>query len=198
MKTVKKKSKITKSKNKTQKSKKIDKGFSKKLWVLTGLLVVLSVVLIFGGKESSKVIYINNDKGYDAKMIIESDLGKVNVGDVFTVRLYSDSSSVPVNAVSANLAYDKELLEFSQIRSDGSQYDINAYEKAADGAIEISRGSVDELIGKKFIAEIDFKAIKSGNADLIFDKSKTLLVNSSTNQNILDNESFNNLTTEVN
>jgi len=181
-------------------------GNKKIIWIVTGIVVVVLVILaavyfVFmrGGGEGDVVLPgpANDDSGKkvielpkrDGKISLELD-GGVMVGDSFEVPIYMDTMDSNIVVASVVITYDEDFLEFVGKRgivdtadSDMSMSIVNSVE---DGRVEIVRGvpgdsnyldSDDGFSGAKgLLANLEFKALKSGTTRLQFENEDSQLV----------------------
>jgi hypothetical protein len=110
----------------------------------------------------------------------------VKNGTTFTVNIYENSGTEPVNAVEADLSYPTSLLNFSSISS-SSACPINAQSTGGSGSVKIARGCGNPpngITGNQLVASVRFTAkANSGIATVSF-VSGTKVISANTNQAI--------------
>jgi hypothetical protein len=113
-------------------------------------------------------------------------LTPITSGSTYSMQLWADSGTQPVNAVAANLTYPLDKLNFVKIDSTNSAYGVEATSKGGNGTIDIERGSTTPLSGKQLIATINFTALSTRRttAPVSF-ATGSLLLSSTTNTNVL-------------
>lgn len=199
--------KLTKSASKSRKvgrkTQRKDKQRNKlvsvrQLATYGGVLIAVLVFLVFGANVFGSVQNKDSKKSEsNVHMMLESDKTIAYSGDIVTIKVYADSAATNVNAVQAAVKYPSDILEFKEVDAANSGYPIQAYQSTDDGKIEVVRGVVGGVSNKQLVAELKFVAKAAGNAQLTFDKDGTILVDSTTNKNILEKSSFNDSTIEV-
>ncbi len=93
----------------------------------------------------------------------------VNQNTNFSVEVLVNTGGDSVNAVQANLSYDAAKLEFVNISTTNSAFEIEAENTGGAGTISLGRGTLTAKSGDLLIATITFKALLgSGSATLSF------------------------------
>jgi hypothetical protein len=154
-------------------------------------LVLVAVLLIglLGGfvisnGQSDNTTNQQNEISSSASMNIMPSVSNISNNQVFTVSIKGNSGETNVNAVQATIAYPKDLVEVASIDTTNSAYKLDVISTNSDGKISIARGQIGGLTGDNLIANITFKSVKSGKANLKFIE-ETALLSSKTNKNII-------------
>lgn len=153
-----------------------------------GPLVFLLVFTALGSAfvySSSAATVTKPSATNQAGMSITPSKQKLRAGDSLTVSVWVNSRDVAVNAVQAVIDYPADKLQYVSNDSNSSKFAVQAQAGESQGRITIARGATTPLTGDQLVATIVFRATdKAGNASLKFDSSSVLL-NSTTNTNIL-------------
>jgi len=123
--------------------------------------------------------------GGDNSMFVDPVGGTYNVGDTVTVTIKENSNTDPINGVQADLKYSKDTLEFQSFDTGSSAFSVEADKKAADGAITMTRGTIDPVTGEKEIVKVNFKAIAAGTATVEVATTSVLASSVTANTNVL-------------
>ncbi|MGZ6005605.1 MAG: cohesin domain-containing protein, partial [Candidatus Saccharimonadales bacterium] len=100
-----------------------------------------------------------------------------SIGSTFTISVYENSGSNPVDTAQANLSYSSNLIDFVSISS-SSAFPIVAQSSGGNGSVVIARGATPgaSLTGSQLIATVRFKAkASSGNASVSFASGSTIV-----------------------
>jgi hypothetical protein len=176
----------TKNVNKRKQIKKTNKNSILVAAALLVIAVIVAFVFIFIGSDSDT-----------PKISITTDNKEIRTGQTFRVKVYADSKSTPVNVAQFKLEYPGDSMKFNQVTPE-SDYLVDAITTSDDNSLEITRGNIENLSGEQLVAEIEFEALKSGIVNLILSQPDTLLIDPVLVSNILTEDSFNNLTMEIN
>jgi hypothetical protein len=114
-------------------------------------------------------------------LTISPSSGSYVAGSTFTVAIQENSGQTMVNAVQADLSYDPSLLEFLDIDSSSSAFDIKALQVGGGGKVSLARAKLGSpLTGNQLIGSVTFKVIgSSGPAAINFMPSSSLLSSTS-------------------
>jgi hypothetical protein len=115
---------------------------------------------------------------------------RVAKGSTFSVDVWEDSLTNPVNAVQANLAYPADKLDFVSIDNTGSPFTVDAQSVGANGTIMIARGVFGNVSGSQLVAHIQFKAKNVNSKATVTFTSGSQLIASTNNVDILQTTSL--------
>jgi hypothetical protein len=101
-------------------------------------------------------------------------------GSTFTVQVRENSSQTPVNAVQVNLTYPVGMLKLVKVDTGPSKFKVQAQSQAANGQIQLARGSTAALTGDQLVVQITFQAVGPGSAKLAFADGTALIVPTTT------------------
>jgi hypothetical protein len=118
-----------------------------------------------------------------ASMYISPSSGSVTAGSNFTISVYEDSGSEPVNAAKVNISYPDNLLDYVSY-SNSSAFGIAASSSGGGGTVDLDRGALPAVTGNQLIATITFKATVAGTAPISV-TATSKVVSANTNQSIL-------------
>jgi hypothetical protein len=103
----------------------------------------------------------------------------------FTVQVRENSGATSVNAVQANFSYPASLLTFQSIDTTGTAFSTIAPSSGGNGSVNLAQGVIGGTSGDQLIATITFKAGATGGSAALAFTSGTVVLNSSTNADIL-------------
>lgn len=109
-------------------------------------------------------------------------------GSNFSVQIWEDSSSEPVNGVQANLSYDPAKLDFVSIDNTGSAFGVEAENVGGGGSVLIARGVTGgdpPVTGGQLVATVTFTAKQSPGPTAVNFAAGSMVVSSTTNTDIL-------------
>jgi len=92
----------------------------------------------------------------------------VNLNSEFTIAVRADVNGGQTNAVQANLSYPTALLQFVSIDTITSAFDIQAENTGGSGSVKIARGILTPKTGDQLVANVTFKGISTGAANVSF------------------------------
>jgi hypothetical protein len=99
----------------------------------------------------------------------------VQNGSNLSIEVWADSGSQEVNAVQANLIYPADKLNFLNINSTNSGFEIAAENTGANGLIKIARGTTAPKVGKQLVAIVSFSTLSTrGKASVNFTTGSAL------------------------
>ena len=108
-----------------------------------------------------------------------------SLGSTITLEVRENSGTTAVNAVQANFSYPTDKLTFVSIDATTSAFTTEAQSTGGNGQVALGRGIIGTLTGDQLIAKVTFTVNSvAGTASLPFTNG-TMLINSSTNSNIL-------------
>jgi hypothetical protein len=107
----------------------------------------------------------------------------VSQGDTLSVGVYVNSAE-PVNAASAKLIYQNNLLDFVDITSSPA-FAIAAASSGGDGTVRIDRGALPAVSGRQLLATVNFKVKASSGIATISFTDGSAIVSANNNHNIL-------------
>lgn len=110
---------------------------------------------------------------------------KISYSSDFTLQVWEDSLSQPVNAVQANLIYSDSAFSVVDIDSSGSAFSVQAQSGVSNGIISIGRGNMTALTGKQLVANVTLRPKMTSGKTTINFASGTILSSADTNKNIL-------------
>lgn len=99
------------------------------------------------------------------------------VGDKITISVRVNTGSECTNAVEANVKYPTNLLQYGSTDVTGSNFQVVAPSRNADGVVSLQQGSTNNCNGKgagtgvngdQLIGKVTFTVIATGTADLSF------------------------------
>ncbi|MCE7936287.1 hypothetical protein DYH10_00630 [Candidatus Saccharibacteria bacterium CPR2] len=125
----------------------------------------------------------------DGSLSIEPTSGSVEKGGNISFTIVGNSGSNKVNTVRAVVKYDSSLLQYVSTNNAGSSFDIAANQDVSNGVLTINMGKSmgQTLEGNITVAKVTFYALSdSGSSDLTLEQDSVLL-SSSTNENVLKN-----------
>jgi hypothetical protein len=107
--------------------------------------------------------------------------GTYSVGDYVTVSVSEDSGSQAVNAVEADLLYDKNVLSFDSLDGSQSPFKLEGTMSAGGGVVKIPRAiAKTSLTDSKLVSKVTFKVIAPAKGSLLkFDTTSQILLLSS-------------------
>lgn len=108
----------------------------------------------------------------------------------FSVQIRENSGTTAVNEVTANLSYPASLLTLVSVSLTGTAFGTTAQNTTGSGTINLALGSTCSttcatLTGDQLVATLNFKTGATGGAATVAFTSGTILVNSTTNTDIL-------------
>jgi hypothetical protein len=106
----------------------------------------------------------------------------------FSVQIRENSGTTTVNAIQANLSYPTGLLTLVSVDLTGSAFGTTAQNTSGSGAISLGLGTCGgcaAVSGDQLVATLNFKTAATGGAATVAFTSGTLLVNSTTNTDLL-------------
>lgn len=137
-------------------------------------LVLLLALMVFGRADAAG----------SASLALTPGSGQYYVNDTLTVRITENSGGEGVNAVEADLVYDKNVLQFVSIDASDSAFTIAAPTTTGGGVVNIPRAIPSvSLTGTQNVASVTFKVIAAGNSSITFAGSSAIVKTSGT-QNI--------------
>ncbi len=114
--------------------------------------------------------------GRAINLSVEPSQRRLVAGDTLTVRVWADSLSVPVDAVKAQLAYDKDSFDFVAIDAIASSFSSDDLSEPNEQGVLLSRRASTGLIGRQLVASVVLRAkATTGNVSLWFDDSSKLM-----------------------
>lgn len=114
--------------------------------------------------------------GRAVNLSVEPSQRRLVAGETITVRVWEDSLSVPVNAVKAQLTYDKDAFDFVAIDSTVSSFSSDDSSTPTDGGVLLSRRASTGLIGRQLVASVVLRAkAETGNTSITFDGDSKLI-----------------------
>jgi Cohesin domain len=116
----------------------------------------------------------------NASFALSPASGSYKVGDNVTVKITENSGTEAVNAVEADLVYDKAVLQFVSIDAGASAFAIAAPTTAGGGVVNIPRGSMTALTGTQTVASVTFKVIGTGTTAIRFAGTSGIIKESGT------------------
>lgn len=140
------------------------------------LAIIFGSFSIITGKVSAKDT---------ASILFETQTSAITVGQSVKVNVFINSS-VPVNAAQLSITYPQSEFSLLSIDSSSSTFSIKAMEKASPGIIEIARGNIKALQGKRLFTVLNLKPLRSSASisQLGYLSTKSLVM-SEANVNIL-------------
>ncbi len=153
--------------------------------IVSLIILTLIPVTIFGVLNSRQPF----SKAADPSTIALSPTSlNVNQGDNFSVEIFENSGTEPVNFVEADITFDPNKLEFVSIDNSGGAFSEEAEQTVSSGSIVIARfiaGGDPSLTGNKLVSIINFKAKSVPGATSVAFVNGTVLLSTNTNSNIL-------------
>ncbi len=125
---------------------------------------------------------------FAASLNLTPNTGSYNVGDTVTIRMTVSSSS-SINAVSANIKYNKDVLSLSSVSKSGTVISLWAQEPdfRVPGTVSLEGVMLSGYTGNSgTIVTLVFKAKSVGTAEIKFN-SASVLANDGEGTNILNN-----------
>lgn len=138
----------------------------------------------------------NPDSSYlarrDQAVMFVSSQGSRDVqpGQNFSVQLYENSGSQPINAVQGSIAYPADKLKLVAVKTDGDFPKEAATDMSTPGLVRVARSVNDANIvlqGLKKVVTLEFNVMPTakGEATLTVNKDASLVVRSTDNLNVL-------------
>lgn len=139
------------------------------------LVVLLSVLIVLPFFNAVNVNALDN-----VTLTLTKSSGTYKVGESFTVTINENSATEGINAVQADLTYDKNLLQFVSVDESGSAFSIAGPITSGGGVVNIPRATTGSLTGIKKVASVKFKVIATGDAKINFASSSAIVRTSDT------------------
>ena len=118
-----------------------------------------------------------------ASMSLSPGSGNETQNNTFSVDIYENSGTEPVNAVTATLTYPTSLLSYEGAGS-SSAFSIVVSDSGSNGSVNIGRGALPAVTGNQLVASLRFKALAGGTASVMF-TSDSKVVSAKNNTDIL-------------
>ncbi len=137
-----------------------------------GVVVVVALAIV------GATILARSFAAGPATITLDPTSGSHALNTNFSVTVYEDSSSDPVNFVQADLNYDQSKLQFVSLDTNGSAFDGQASQSGGNGLVSIARFRTEgnTLVGNQKIAVVNFKAVAgTGTTAISFAKSSYLV-----------------------
>lgn len=120
---------------------------------LFAIVFILAISFVYPSYASAGSIYLSP---------ASKTIGK---GQQFTVAVRMNSGGDAVNAVTANLSYPSDKLDYVGVSSGGSAFGIEAPSSGGGGSISLNRGNINPVSGDKLIGYATFRArVDTGSA----------------------------------
>ena len=121
------------------------KSFSLSTVLLTAALLVVSVPTSYAAGS--------------ANLSLSPSSGNYKIGNTFSVTIYENSGSDPVNVVEAILSYDQSKLQLLGRTCNSGAFEVSAFSAC---------GTIVPKTGTQAVATASFKALASGSASISF------------------------------
>ena len=144
-------------------------------------LVVLALVITATTFGHARV-----DAAGSASLSLSPGSGSYQKGTSFTVTIYENSGSEPVNVVETYLSYDASKLQFNSINNSSSDFDASVDNTGGGGSVHITRyrGGGASVTGSQEVSRVNFTVLGSTGTTSINFVSGSHIVNASTQQDM--------------
>jgi chitodextrinase len=142
------------------------------------LNATIAIVVAVGIVVTGAVIIATHASG-SATLTLSPATSNVALGNNIAVTIRENSSTVEVNAVEADLVYDKTKFQFVSIDTSTSPFNLVAQAVGGNGTVTISSGATTVQTGQQTVAIVTFKAIGLGSSAVTF--ANTSVIVESTN-----------------
>ena len=180
----------------TKKKFKLDKKWMVILIILIILIIIGATLLIV--LKNRKLITPNTGESAvenvgqeekvirNGKMILQMNEKDLKVGEEFEVKILIDTQDSNIVVASAEINYDSEVLELTEINQEDSVLNMSIFKKESLGKIEITRGAIGDVDyndsddgyngndGKIF--SLNFKILKIGETEIKFEQKNSELI----------------------
>lgn len=119
-----------------------------------------------------------------ASLSLAPNKNQLDEKELGTVLLTVNSGESLINAVQLTISYPSNKLDFLGIDSSQTAFAIQAENTGSNGIIKIARGTIQPVKGEKIVAKVLFSARTRADTKEISIINPTLVLNSTTNQNI--------------
>lgn len=121
----------------------------------------------------------------NASYSISPSSGSYNINTEFTVTVYEDSGSEPVNAVEANLTYDQSKLQFVGLSTSGSPFTTCTQTTGGSGNVSIVCALLgNSVTGRQKVGSITFRALVGSGSSSVNFATSSKIVRSTDNSDI--------------
>lgn len=149
----------------------------------------LSFVLIFG-IIGGIILLISHAAPPPPTVYTTTPANFLPINTTFSVQVRENSGTTPVNVVQANLSYPTSLLTLVSVDLTGSAFGLTAQNTSGNGSVQLGLGTTcattcGTLTGDQLVATLNFKTNATGGAATVAFTSGTVLINATTNQDIL-------------
>jgi outer membrane biosynthesis protein TonB len=117
-----------------------------------------------------------------ATMSISPASGAHTTGQSFTINIFENSGTEPVNAAEASISYPASMLNYVSV-TNSSAFSVVATTSGGGGTVDIQRGALPPVSGNQLIASVTFNVIAAGTANITFN-SASKVVSANTNSDI--------------
>lgn len=134
--------------------------------VVIVLLAVVGAWLLRSGQAAGNATYT-----------LSPSSGSYSINTEFTVTVYENSGSEPVNAVDVNLTYDQSKLQFVSLSTSGSPFTTCTNSTGGGGKVNIVCALLGgSVTGNQKVGSVTFKAlVGSGSSSVNFDPSSKIV-----------------------
>ncbi len=122
-------------------------------------------------------LFFSSNFAFAADLLVSPSSGSYSIGQTFTVTIQADPKTDSINAVEANLTFDKSKLSVVNVSKTGSAFSLWTTEPAFSntaGTITFGGGSPTPFKTKSTLISVTFRTLSEGQGTVIFGTASAL------------------------
>ncbi len=124
-----------------------------------------------------------------ATLTLSPSSGSYTKSKTLTVTVHENSGSTEVNAIEADLGYDKAKLQFVSIDTSSSAFDLSFIASGGSGSVQIVRAkSSTSVTGDQIVGSVTFKVLAGSGTTSISFRDSSQIVQTNPTQDVWDHD----------